>query len=294
MTGPEVFVSYRRDSDLLRASAVTNQITSAFPAARVFRDTRMRAGETWPVELGAALERADVVLVLMGPGWLGAKDKYERRRIDQADDWVRREIETALANEKLVIPIAFEVDLPPAEALPEPLRPLLDHQAAMVRDVSLERDLEPVLSVIQQVAVGTEVAPEDRGRGGRLPYPEPPMRFPPAPIPEAELRMVVDEVLSDWSVRRSPVPGQPGSTGTYLHRQVIFRRFRDVIPFMTVVADFADKSNHHPQWENIFKTLTIDLTTWDIGHRISNLDMMLAAFVDRTYDEYLSAADAAG
>jgi pterin-4a-carbinolamine dehydratase len=281
-----VFVSYRRDSDLLRASLVTNQISHALPEVKVFRDTRMRLGEKWPVALNDALQAADVVLVLIGPGWLGAKDQFERRRIDQPDDWVRLEIETALNKDKIVIPIAFEESLPPAEALPESIVPLLDCQAAIVRDVSVERDLEPVLSAIQQVARGSSGLDLTRGQGGTLPYPEPPMKFPPAPIGEEELELILGEELPQWSMRKGPARGKPELEGVYLHRDLTFKRFRHVMPFMTAVADFADKANHHPQWENIFRTVSIDLTTWDIEHRISSLDLMLASFIDRTYRRY--------
>lgn len=55
---------------------------------------------------------------------------------------------------------------------------------------------------------------------------------------------------------------------------------------MTEVADFADKANHHPRWENIYETLDVYLTTWDIGHRISHLDVQLAQFFNRAYQSY--------
>jgi pterin-4a-carbinolamine dehydratase len=287
MAEANVFVSYRRDSDLLRASLVASQISHALPEVKVFRDIRMRLGEKWPVALNDALQAADVVLVLIGPGWLGAKDQFERRRIDQPDDWVRLEIETALNKGKVVIPIAFEESLPPAEALPKSIAPLVDCQAAIVRDVSIERDLEPVLSAIQQVARGSSGIDLTPGQGGTLPYPQPPMKFPPAPIDNEELELILSEELPEWSIRKRPVRGKPELDGVYLHRELTFKRFSHVIPFMTTVADFADKANHHPQWENIFRTLSIDLTTWDIEHRISSLDLMLASFIDRMYRRYL-------
>ena len=256
-----IFISYRRDSDLLRASLVVNQLENAFnrrhePRIRIFRDTRLPVGQQWPNEIQEELKAADIVMVLIGPGWLGAKDQFERRRIDQPDDWVRKEIELALHGAKSVIPIAFEESLPPREALPQSIAPLVDWQAAVVRDETLESDLEPVLSEVQQILRGRFPSGAAQ-KGGRLPYPRPPMKFPPAPMPEADLALVVVEELPMWDVVKGPVEGKPGLVGVELHRDFKFRRFSDVVPFMSTVADFADKANHHPRWENVYKTLSV-------------------------------------
>lgn len=79
------------------------------------------------------------------------------------------------------------------------------------------------------------------------------------------------------------LPETPTERRVELHREFVFLTFLDVLAFMSDVADFADKANHHPRWENIFKTLRLYLTTWDIGRRISPLDIQLAQFFDRTY-----------
>jgi pterin-4a-carbinolamine dehydratase len=294
-----LFISYRRDSDLLRAALVTNHIENAFnqdrdhPNVHVFRDNRLRVGAQWPDEVRDELGSCGLVLVLIGPGWLAAKDRFQRRRIDQDDDWVRMEIELALQEGKTIIPIAFEEELPPAEALPESIAALVAWQAAVVRDFSIERDLEPVLNNIRQHL--ENVAPDTRAKsngGARLPYPDPPMKFPPPAMPDSELLLVIKEELPEWRLERSAIPGKPSISRIELRRDFEFRRFSDVVPFMAEISDFAEKANHHPRWENIFKTLSVYLTTWDIGHRVSTLDIMLASFFDRTYARYLKDAGA--
>ncbi len=42
---------------------------------------------------------------------------------------------------------------------------------------------------------------------------------------------------------------------------------------------------HHPRWENQWRTVTVYLSTWDIGFRISQLDIDLAGILDRIYKE---------
>lgn len=216
------------------------------------------------------------------------RDPFGRRRIDQHDDWVRNEIELSLHRGKIVIPIIFGEEMIPAEALPESIATLVEKQAAFVREAYLERDLEPVLSEVQRLLMDSSsahVTPPTNSK--RLPYPRPPMKYPPAPISEEELELVVTEELPKWDIAKGPVIGKPGLTGVELHRDLVFNRFKDAITFMSIVADFVDKANHHPRWENIYKTVSIHLTTWDIQHRISNLDLMVAYYIDKSYEEFL-------
>lgn len=61
---------------------------------------------------------------------------------------------------------------------------------------------------------------------------------------------------------------------------------------MTQVAQGCDIAMHHPRWENIWKTVRVYLTTWDIGHRISDRDIQLARYFDRAYVEFPGSAKA--
>ena len=76
-----------------------------------------------------------VVLVLIGPNWLEARDETGRRRLDDPQDWVRIEIETALNASGLdVVPVLVNgARMPRAEELPQSLHPLLRRHAAIIR-----------------------------------------------------------------------------------------------------------------------------------------------------------------
>lgn len=288
-----VFIAYRREAGLLAASVVDSQIDNAFNSTgarrvEIFRDTRTRVGVAWPAEVREALSTADVVLVIIGPGWLLARDPAGRRRLDQPDDWVRLEIELALSSDKVVIPVAFGERVPTRKELPPSIGALADRQAAVVSDESHERDLQPVLGEIRRLL-------EDRSaralpaEGGKLPWPDPPMKFPPAAIPDDDLTLIVAEELPQWQVTHGPVRGVPDRVGVELHRELRFASFKDAIAFMSIVAEFADSANHHPRWENIFRTLSIYLSTWDIGHRVTSLDLMLASYIDKMYGQKMGA-----
>ena len=49
--------------------------------------------------------------------------------------------------------------------------------------------------------------------------------------------------------------------------------------FMTQVALLAEKADHHPDWSNSYRTVTIDLVTHSAGG-ITQQDIDLAAAID--------------
>lgn len=289
-----IFISYRRDDDAARAVMLDRIISGAFneparpPKVRVYRDTSARLGVSWPQELCDRCSSSDIILVVIGPNWLMARDQHGRRRIDQADDWVRQEIE--LARDRTVIPIAFGgTRIPPPEALPEAISYLSSRQGASVRDEFADTDLQPVLLAIEKQlpSAGTRGSRSHaEGDRGSLVYPDPPLIVKPMPLTEEDISIAVHELLYDWEVVESALPENPDQRRIELHRTFWFRSFRDVLAFMAEVGEFADNANHHPRWENIFKTLRVYLTTWDIGHRISPYDLQLARYFDRAYQRY--------
>ena len=59
---------------------------------------------------------------------------------------------------------------------------------------------------------------------------------------------------------------------------------------MREVSESVVKVKHHPRWENIWRTVTIWLSTWDIGHKPSQLDVDLAREIERIYKKRASRA----
>ena len=52
---------------------------------------------------------------------------------------------------------------------------------------------------------------------------------------------------------------------------------------MTQSAIWAEKWNHHPEWDNVYKTVNVTLTTHDAGG-LSDLDVKLAKKMDKLAD----------
>ena len=58
-----------------------------------------------------------------------------------------------------------------------------------------------------------------------------------------------------------------------------FGNFVDAFGWMTRVALWAEKWDHHPEWSNVYKTVEVTLTTHDVGG-LSTLDVKLARKMD--------------
>ncbi len=58
-----------------------------------------------------------------------------------------------------------------------------------------------------------------------------------------------------------------------------FEDFVHAFGWMTQVAIWAEKWNHHPEWDNVYKTVNVVLTTHDVDG-LSALDVKLARKMD--------------
>ena len=78
--------------------------------------------------------------------------------------------------------------------------------------------------------------------------------------------------VSGWTIRDDK-----------LHRELVFADFVAAFGFMTRVALYAEKHDHHPEWFNVYNKVRIDLTTHDAGG-ISAKDFALAGYIDQLLD----------
>ena len=71
-----------------------------------------------------------------------------------------------------------------------------------------------------------------------------------------------------------------------LHARLTFPDFRRAFAFMTEVAFAAEAANHHPEWTNVYNSVTIRLTTHDAGNTVTAKDEALARAIDEIYRRY--------
>ena len=91
----------------------------------------------------------------------------------------------------------------------------------------------------------------------------------PVKMDQAEIEAAMqDRGLGSWK-----------QAGNRLEKTFEFKDFSAAFGFMTRVALKAEALNHHPDWSNSYRKVTVELTTHDVGG-ISELDMKMAAAME--------------
>jgi hypothetical protein len=101
--------------------------------------------------LARALDSCVALIAVIGPSWSTIADERGRRRLDDPDDWVRREIGEALRRGIRVIPVALTSAMPREDELPPDLQPLVRRQAAQVSDRHWRQDVESLAKSLETV-----------------------------------------------------------------------------------------------------------------------------------------------
>lgn len=277
------FLSYRRDDTSQVAQALYLQLKEVFGSGQLFMDVNsIRAGEAWPERIRRRIEEATLLLLLIGPSWLFACDKYGRRRIDDRTDWVRNEILHALRKEIPIIPIAVDdrANLPVREALPTELQRLPLVQAEVLRLDPAEWSAD--VSRLGRVLRGYGLVPRDAHES--KPVPSLIKQRAPA-LSDEELAKALGR-LPEWEPWRDTLAHEYPVMRQELRRTFTFRSFKEAIAFMKFVAPRFEKRQHHPLWSNTWTTVTIRLTTWDADYKITRYDVETARMVDAAYKEF--------
>src|SRR5471030_630787 len=79
--------------------------------------------------------------------------------------------------------------------------------------------------------------------------------------------------------RKAALKGLPGWAETSgreaMERTFTFKDFNEAFGFMARAALVAEKSDHHPEWRNVYKTVEVTLSTHDAGG-VTSRDVDLA------------------
>ena len=157
---PKIFISYRRDDAGGFAGRLGDALSSRYGAGNVFRDVDdIVAGSQFVAVLEQALAASDVFLPLIGRAWLD-RGPAGGPRLHDGDDYVRREIATALARDIRIIPVLLDgARLPRADELPRELEPLISRQAITLDDRSWSTDVEALVQAIDAASSAASPVP---------------------------------------------------------------------------------------------------------------------------------------
>jgi TIR domain len=119
---PKICISYRRSDSEGITGRIFDRLVSQYGRDSIFRDIdSVPAGTDFREHVSQMLMTTDVLLVIVGPKWTGAR-RGGGTRINDETDLVRIEVATGLTNGMVVIPILVGDTKMPSDDLPPSLR----------------------------------------------------------------------------------------------------------------------------------------------------------------------------
>ena len=148
-----IFISYRREESAAQAGRLYDRLSDRFGEDRVFMDVDSIAiGTDFTRAVIRAVSGCNILLALIGRDWPSITDSTGRRRIDDPDDFVRVEIETALQRDIRVVPVLVDgAVLPQAGDLPPSLRSLTQRQALGLSHAGFRLEVSRLIAAVEEV-----------------------------------------------------------------------------------------------------------------------------------------------
>jgi formylglycine-generating enzyme required for sulfatase activity len=151
MTNGKIFISYRRADSSGYAGRLFDHLSMRFGNENVFMDVeQLDPGVNFVEAINKAVSECDVLVALIGPRWLEAKDENKKQRLDNPLDFVRLEIAAALERQVLVIPILIDnAGSPSKDQLPANLQPLAQLNSFEIRHERFNVDVDCLVRAIE-------------------------------------------------------------------------------------------------------------------------------------------------
>ncbi len=149
-----VFISsYRREDSGGFAGRIYDRLISRLGRDGVFFDVdNIPPGLDFVDVLSERVGKCDALVAVIGRAWNPVSDKDRGPRIDDPIDFVRVEIETALARGVRVIPVLVDgAAMPRAEDLPESLKKLTRRQGIEISHARFDSDAERLTEALSQL-----------------------------------------------------------------------------------------------------------------------------------------------
>jgi pterin-4a-carbinolamine dehydratase len=277
------FVSYRREM-LPIALLLKREIEKRLQFVRVSVDVEeVVVGDHFPDRLMRLIDESHAIIALIDKGWMPPSDGPSiggKKR-----DWVADElthcrkspIPSRIPNlpgvgDREVIPIF--VDCPKdfnQFQLPSSLDFLMNIQCHFISFDSWSYSIVPLLNTIAD-KFKIELRPDE------LPFPNAdPTKAKTQAISDAELFNILKyREYGGWYLDNFGV-----ADVRHLVKTFEFRDFEEAADFMKIVSDHCRILDHHPDWQNVYKSVKVSLATWDAKNKITIFDLSLALFMNK-------------
>jgi TIR domain-containing protein len=161
---PRVFISYRREECAAHAGRLYDAMVARFGEGNVFMDVDMAPGVDFVARITEVVTACRVLILVMGPRWSSVTDEDGGVRLQNPEDFVRLELETALQRPE-VTPIPVLVGgarMPQREQLPAEIAAITRRNAIELSDGRWRYDvgrLNGALDELLAEGIGDEKQP---------------------------------------------------------------------------------------------------------------------------------------
>jgi TonB family protein len=216
-----IFICYRREDSIAYAGRLSDHLGAHFGTHRVFMDLdAIKPGDDFIAVLERRVAKCEALIAVIGKGWIDSRDDEGRRRLDDPEDYVRREIAAALDRRVRVIPaLVGGARMPRSNELPSEIGSLARRNAIEITDSAFASSVARLIDTLEAVfkddsgkRYDSEAIPAILKQP--LPAPEvptPTVVRPPSPIAEKPA-----------AVPEQPVAAKPATGPTHaLDRRVL-------------------------------------------------------------------------
>ncbi len=180
-----IFISYRRDDSEGEAGRLFDDLTRGFGNDAVFMDVSgIDPGIDFRKAIDDNVACCGVLLAMIGPTWATIAGTDGQRRLDNAHDYVRLEIASALARNIPVIPVlVHDARMPHADQLPDNLKDLAYRNSVEITHARWNSDMQLLIQALAQYVHSTKATEADTVHATvpvQLPAPHPAPEAAPA------------------------------------------------------------------------------------------------------------------
>jgi hypothetical protein len=194
-----IFICYRREDSADMTGRIYDRLVDHFGPERVFMDVEaIRLGYDFRSEIDRTIKFCSIVIIVIGHEWLAQVDG--KRRIDDENDRVRIEIETALSREIPIIPVLTRGASHPTKAmLPASLEALAYRHGTSIRHEHFRGDVDSLISQMDKLLARQE---STASKPAEPKEPTPPVK----PTQTTESRPTIPSVASISAIAASKEP----------------------------------------------------------------------------------------
>ncbi|MFN8382069.1 MAG: toll/interleukin-1 receptor domain-containing protein [Anaerolineales bacterium] len=147
------FISYRRSDSADIVGRIYDRLAEDFGDEPIFKDVDdIPLGVDFKEFLDQKVSECTVLLAVIGSGWVNAADAAGNKRLNDPNDFVRIEIEAALARNIPVIPLLVRgASMPAAAELPSSLQKLVYKNGIPIRpDPDFHNDMHRLINALEE------------------------------------------------------------------------------------------------------------------------------------------------